>query len=221
MRISRLVAGTVSAGLLGLVPVAVSAPAQAATVATATSLESYSNAVEFGNTVTLSGNVTDAAGGGVYTGTVTLYAMSSKNPTWAAVGTDADGGYFSFTVKPRSNTAYKAVYAGGASTTDQYTGSESAPVAVGVARKVTVSLLSKSLTVKLKVKPEFKKGVVKAFIKKGGKYRFLKKVRANKKGVAYVKLPAPRRGKKLYFKLKIAKNKHYLGWQDAYYTSAY
>ena len=169
--------GVLTAGLLGAATVTVAAPAYAATVSTSASLEASADLVVFGDDIYLDGDVTgvDAATGVatyVTTGTISLQVLTSKDPTWVTVATDTTpSSYFFSDIKPESNAQYKVVYSGGASTTDTFTPSESAPVSVGVQRKVKVAIKSEQLTLKVTVKPDFAKRNIKVFIQEGQEVR--------------------------------------------------
>ena len=120
---------------------------------------------------------------------------------WTTVASDDYAGIFSFyDIAPASNAQYKVVYSGYAATTtfeDNYAPSESAPLAVGVARAI------KAKTPGLRVV--------------GKKDKPFKTVRTNKKSVS-VKLPAGKRSKRLYFRLHIPGNATFSVTAADYYT---
>lgn len=229
MRTTRLIAGTVSAGLLGLTPLAVAAPSQAAdnwtTVTTATPSAA---AVKYGDDIYISVDIASSDGyspGGT-DGTSTLYAMEAGTTAWVPVAT-AESTYASFyDVKPKANTAYKVVYSGFTDPDqgtygDNYAPSESAPFAVSVVRNVKIDNAKAKLTIKGKVKPDYKKKKVKIKIKKGKKYVNFKSVKTTKKSTFQVRLPAPRRGNKLFFKIIVPGNSKFLGYDEVWYTYSY
>src|SRR5687768_8124553 len=111
MRFTRIIAGTVTAGLVGLVPVAVSSPANATVnLTTATTVSTQTEVpITYGDELTLSTDVTASDGASAYKGTVTLYQSTPAVPAWTAVATGTTS-YESFDVKPTVNTAYKVVY---------------------------------------------------------------------------------------------------------------
>ena len=122
MHITRLVAGTVTAGLLGLTPLAVSAPANATDnlTTTVTLEQNYgSTRVTYGEEVSFISEVTASDGGSPYNeaDTVTLWAMPAGTSTWTAVESQPGSGYISWTnFKPQQSTAYKVTYSGGTAT---------------------------------------------------------------------------------------------------------
>jgi hypothetical protein len=123
-------------------------------------------------------------------------------------------------------TTYKVVFNGYTEPvqteySDNYTPSESVPFTVGVARKVTIGKAKARLTIKGKVKPDYKRSKVKVQIKKGKKYKKFKTVKTNKKSTFQVRLPAPRRGNKLYFKITVPGNEKFLAYSEVWYTSSY
>lgn len=215
MRFTRLIAGLTTAGLLGLVPVAVSSSAEAAvTYTTSSSIAASAPEVTYGDdNLSINGAVTTAEGGSVYYGSVALQVYSAKNPVWTTIQTDdSAGSYFFFDIKPDSNSLYKVVYSGTtASNGDVYTPSESAPLAVGVKRKAVFK--TPGLFLVGKVKPDFKRKKVILKRKKGKKYVAWKKVRTNKKGAFRVKAPNKRGFK---FSVTIPGDKKYTGFTDYY-----
>lgn len=216
MRFTRTITGAVTAGLLGLVPVAVGSPATAATenLTTVTEVSTYSTLpITVGDDISLRGSVTASDGGSAYDGTVTLMVSTPDVPTWTVVAT-SDTTYESFEVKPKTNAAYKIVYSGYTATTayeDTYAPSESAPFAVTVKRKATFK--TPGLWLVGKIKPDFKKKKVTLKRKKGKKYVAWKKVKTNKKGVFRVKAPNKRGFK---FSVTIPSDAKYTGFTDFY-----
>ena len=78
MRITRLVAGTVTAGLLGLAPIAVAAPSQATVNLTTTTAATPSETqLQYGDDLYVSVDVDASNGSSAYRGTSTLYAMEA------------------------------------------------------------------------------------------------------------------------------------------------
>ena len=215
MRFTRLIAGLTTAGLLGLAPVAISSPAEATENLTTTStVSTYSTLpITVGEKITLRSDVAASDGGSAYKGTVTLQALTPKNPVWTTIAT-SETTYGSFEVKPTINTAYKIVYSGYAAASqyeDNYAASESAPLAVGVKRKAVFK--TPGLLLVGKIKPDFKRKKVILKRKKGKKYVAWKKVRTNRKGVFRVKAP-DRRGFK--FSVTIPSDKKYTGFTGFY-----
>lgn len=219
MRLSRTIAGLVSAGLLGVTPLALASPANATENLTATvTLDSYNinEVVTYGDDLRVTGAVLDQTGGSVYDGTVTLYAMTPGS-TWTAVETVDASGYLSFSsIKATSNVAFKAVYSGWTATStyeDNVTPAESAPMSMAVKRKA--NLRTKGLWLMGKIKPDFKKKKVILKRKKGKKYVPWKKVRTNKKGAFRVKAPNKRGFK---FTLTVPSDAKFTGFTAPYHV---
>ena len=217
MRFTRIIAGTITAGVVGLVPVSVSSPANAAVpYTTVVAATASAPGVVYGDDISINGAVTDTAGGSVFYGTATLQVYSSKNPVWTTVQTDETGGsFYFFDVKPESNSQYKVVYSGFTATNgDTYSVSESAPVTVAVQR--ADSLKTKGLSVIGKIKPDFAKKKVVIKRKQGKKYVSWKKVKTDSKGVFRFKAPSQRGFK---FTVTIPSDTHYVGFTKGYYVS--
>jgi len=229
MRITHLVAGTVTAGLLGIAPIAIAAPSQAADNWTTTTAATPSaTQVKYGDDIYVSVDIASSDGyspGGT-DGTSTLYALEAGSSTWVPVAT-ADSTYSSFyDVKPTMNTTYKVVYSGHTDPVqdqyaDNYAPSESVPFTVGVARNVTIGKAKANLTINGKVKPDYKRSKVKIQIKKGKKYVKYKTIKTDNKSKFQVRLPAPPRGKKLYFKITVPGNSKFLSYSEVWYTYSY
>lgn len=223
--IKRIIAGTVTAGLLGLTPLAVSAPASATDNLTTVTVASPSKAaVVYGDEIYVNVDVDGSDGYGTYKGTTTLYALEAGSSAWTPVAT-AQAGYSYYDVKPRMNTAYKVVYSGYAAAStyeDNYAPSESAPFAVSVQRKVTIDRAKKRMTIKGKVAPKYKKKKVKVDIKVGKRWKKFKTVRTDRRSRFMVTLPAPRRGgKKLFFKITVPGNSQFTKYSEVWYTYSY
>jgi len=214
MRFTRIIAGTVTAGLVGLVPVAFSSPAQATvTYPTVATAEASAPGVIYGDDITINGAVTTSTGGTVTSGSAALQVYSSKTPVWTTIQTDESAGsYVFFDVKPESNSQYKVVYSGATETNgDVHTPSESAPVTVAVQRKTV--LKTKGLVVIGKIKPDFAKKKVVIKRKKGKKYVAWKKVKTNSQGAFRFKAPGSRGFK---FSVTIPADTHYIGFTTLY-----
>lgn len=228
MRITRFVAGTVSAGLLGLTPIAIAAPSQAAdTWTTTTTATPSSTAVTYGDDLYVSVDVASSDGyspGGA-DGTVTLYAMEAGSSAWVPVATAASTYSSFYDVKPRATTTYKVVYSGYTDPDtvygDNYWPSESAPFTIGVTRNVKIDNAKARMTIKGKIKPDYKRNKVKVQIKKGKRYVKFKTVRTTRRSTFQVRLPAPRRGNKLYFKITVPGNSKFLSYSEVWYTYSY
>lgn len=230
MRTTRLIAGTVSAALLGLAPITIASPSSATdNLTTTTTLEfpyvEAGSAATYGDDVIIRGAVTDNLGSSAYDGTVTLFQYTTDNPGGFPVATVPASGYLAFPeVKATENSTFKAVYSGYAATStyeDNYAPSESTVVGLPVQRKVTIGKAKANLTVKGKVKPDYKKSKVKIAIKKGKKYKKFKTVKTDKKSRFQVRLPAAKRGKRLYFKITVPGNSKFVSYSEIWYTYSY
>jgi hypothetical protein len=215
MRFTRIIAGTVTAGLVGLVPVAVSSPANATVnLTTATTVSTQTEVpITYGDELTLSTDVTASDGASAYKGTVTLYQSTPAVPAWTAVATGTTS-YESFDVKPTVNTAYKVVYSGYTATStyeNNFAASESAPFVVTVMRKA--ALKTKGLLLFGKITPDFGGEKVVLKQKKGKKYVAWKKVKTNNKGQFRVTAPNKSGFK---FTVTIPSDANYIGFTNPY-----
>ncbi len=219
MRFYRIIAGTLTAGLLSLAPVAISSPAGATVdLTTTTTVSTYDTLpIVYGETITLSSDVAASDGASAYRGTVTLMVSTPSVPTWTTVAT-GDTTYASFDVQPTSNAVYKVVYSGYAALStyeDNYAASESAPFSVAVQRKATFR--TPGLYVVGKIKPDFARKKVILKRKQGKKYVAWKKIRTNGKGQFRVKAPN-RVGFK--FSLTIPSDSKFTGFTNLYQVYA-
>lgn len=227
MRITRFVAGTVSAGLLGLTPIAIAAPGHAANTWTTTTVASTDDtSVTYGDAINIVVDVDGSDGYGPSSGTSTLYAMEAGSTSWVPVTTGAYPGSDFYPVKPKMTTSYKVVFGGYTSPTqgpydDNYLASESVPFTVTVQRNVKIDNAKARMTIKGKVKPDYKRQKVKVQIKKGKKYKKFKTIKTTKKSTFQVRLPAPRRGNKLYFKITVPGNSKFAAYSEVWYTYSY
>ena len=224
MRITRLVAGAVTAALLGVTPVALTSTAAATVDLTTTTTAAPSEAaVVYGNTFYFSSDVTDSAGSPNFDGTSTLYTMEAGSTAWVPVAT-VNAGYGFYDVKPAKNTTYKVGFSGYTATStyeDNLAPSESAPFTLGVVRNVSIDNAKARMTIKGKVKPDYKRKKVKVQIKKGKKYVKFRTIKTNKKSAFSVRLPAPRRGNKLFFKITVPGSSDFLAYSEVWYTYSY
>jgi hypothetical protein len=225
MRINRLVAGAVSAGLLGLTPIAIASPSSATENLTATVTATPSaTQVTYGDDFYVSVDLVGSDGRSVSNGTSTLYAMEAGSAAWTPVATGQYASSSFYDVKPKANTSYKVVYNGYAATAtyqNNYAAAESAPFTIGVARNVSIDNAKAKLTIKGKVKPDYKKKKVKITIKKGKKYVKYKTIKTDKKSKFQIRLPAPKRGNKLFFKITVPGDSKFLGYSEVWYTYTY
>jgi hypothetical protein len=226
MRFTRIITGTITAGLIGLVPVAVSSPASATvnlTTTTTLELSSGDNPLIYGDTVSLTGGVVGSDGGSAYDGTATLYQYTPSNPTWTPVSTVDASGYLYFSdLKPTSNVAYKVVYSGYAATSayeDNYAASESVPVNVGVTYKLNARTPGTSIVGK--IKPSYAKKKVVIERKVGKTYKKYRTVKTNAKSAFRVKLPTGARGKKVFFRVILKGTSEISPLAAGFYTIRY
>jgi hypothetical protein len=215
MRFTRIIAGTITAGLVGLVPVSISSPASATDNLTTTTTATPSEpVVTYGDQINVTLEVVASDGTSVIDGSSTLYAMEAGSTTWVPIATPTYPGSDIYPVEPKMNTAYKVVYSGYAATTtfeDNYAASESAVFTVGVKR--TAVFKTPGLYLVGKVKPDFGKKKVILKRKKGKKYVAWKKVRTNAKGQFRVKAPNQRGFK---FSVIIPSDSKFIGFTDYY-----
>lgn len=217
MRINRLVAYAVTVGLAGLTPIAIAAPSQATdNLTTSIILElSYGEPrVTYGDEVSFTSEIDASDGGSPYNDadTATLWAMPAGSTTWTAIETQPASGYIAWTdFKPEQNTAYKATYSGGTAANtfaDNYAASESAPLGIEVARKITYP--SSGFVLKGKVTPSYgkKKVVIKVSRKQKTGYKKFKTIKTNAKGK--YKITLPRRGGTWYWSFVVKGDSKYL-----------
>jgi hypothetical protein len=198
MRITRLVAGTVTAGLLGLTPVAIASPSQAADTWTTTTIATPDEtSVVYGDEIYITVDVDGSDGLGPSSGTSTLYAMEAGSTAWVPVATGAYPGSDFYPVKPTKTTTYKVVFNGytepvQTAYSDNYTPSESAAFTVSVARKITYP--QSGFVIKGKVTPDYakKKIVIKASRKRNKGYKAFKTIKTTSTGKYKVVLPQRR-----------------------------
>ncbi|MDR7252443.1 hypothetical protein J2X46_001419 [Nocardioides sp. BE266] len=228
MRTTRLIAGTVTAGLLGLAPIAVAAPSHATDNLTTTiTLEiSYGEpSVTYGEDLSLTSQVDASDGLSPYNDadTVTLWAMPAGTTTWTPIETQPGTGYISWTdFKPQMNTAYKATYSGGTAantSADNYAASESAPLGVTVARKITYP--KSGFVIKGKVTPDYgkKKIVIQASKKQNKGFKKFKTIKTKANGKYKVTLP--KRGGTWYWSFVVKGDSRYKANGFVWRTTVY
>ncbi|GGD14205.1 hypothetical protein [Nocardioides daphniae] len=212
MRLTRLVAGVLSAALLGLAPVALaSAPAHAASYTTVTEIGASRTLIEYKGSYKpyLEASVKTSEGSSVYYGNVELQA-NVAGAGFKTIRTVEASGYISFSdVVPAKNTTYRVLYKGGASSYDSYAASTSKSLTVKVARKVRASGNSRTFVVKGKVTPQFakKKILIKVSKREKRGYKNFRTIKTNKKGQFKIKLP--RRKGTWYYRFIVKGDKNY------------
>ena len=193
MRITRLVAGSVTAGLLGLAPIAVAAPSHATENLTTTTAATPSETqLEYGDDLYVSVDVDASNGSSASYGTSTLYAMEAGTSAWVPVATGTSASSSFYDVKPQATTTYKVVYSGYTATStyqNNYAPSESAPFTVSVARKITYP--SSGFVIKGKVTPDYgnKKIVIQVSKKQNKGFKKYKTIKTKANGKYKVTLP--------------------------------
>lgn len=192
MRITRILAGALSAALIGLVPVTLAAPAQAAESTVATLTASY-KLIEYKGAYTpsLRADITTTSGGYVPSGGTVSLQASVAGGSWTTVRSEAWDGYFGISdVVPTKNTVYRVSFSG----SDSYSASTSSNLAIKVARKIRLRGNDRTFVVKGKVTPKYakKKVVIKVSKKEKRGFKKFKVIKTNRKGVLRVKLPKRR-----------------------------
>ena len=221
MRITRLVAGTVTAGLLGITPIAIAAPSQATeNLTTTTAIEPSTTQAAYGDEFYVNGSVIGSDGGSVYDGTVTLWKLPAGGAAWEAVATATAGGYLGFyDLKADGNAQFKITYSGYTAVNtyeDTYAASESLPFTVAVTRKVVFNN-PKGTLIKGKVTPNYGNKKIKVQKKVGKKWKKYKTFKTTSAGKYKFTLPAPRRGK-TQWKISVPGNTQFTTWETKGYT---
>lgn len=207
MRITRIIAGALSAALIGLVPVTLAAPAQAAET-TVAAIGASRTLIEHKGPYKpyLEASIRTSGGSSVYEGDVELQA-SAAGGAWKTIRTVRASGYLSFSdVVPSMNTAYRVVYKGSSA----YSASQSGNLNIKVARKINLKGNNRTFVVKGKVTPKYgkKKVVIKVSKKEKKGFKKFKTIKTNKKGKVKVKLP--KRKGTYYYRFITKKDKKYV-----------
>jgi hypothetical protein len=211
MRITRLVAGSVTAGLLGLAPIAVAAPSHATDNLTTTTAATPSETeLVYGEDFYVSVDVDASDGFSAFKGTSTLYAMEAGSAAWVPVATGTSPSSTYFDVKPQATTTYKVVYSGYTATStseDTYAPSESAAFTVSVARKITYP--SSGFVIKGKVTPDYgkKKIVIQVSKKQNKGFKKYKTIKTKSNGK--YKIALPKRGGTWYWSFIVKGDSRY------------
>ncbi|WP_110239590.1 hypothetical protein [Nocardioides gilvus] len=224
MRLTRLIAGTVTAGLLSLVPIALTAPAAQASVTTNLQVQSSYKMLTYGMETSLRAAVTATDSTG-YTGAVRVGSVQLQSKVtgkaWKTIKTATASSYVSFgQIKPKEHTEYRISYSGGTDTYGNvFRAGVSTPVKVKVKRKITFP--RKGLTLKGKVSPQFKKKklVVKVSKKETKGFKKYRTIKTNKKGRYSLKLP--RRRGTFFYKVIVPKDKRFLSSSYTWRTYGY
>ena len=232
MRITRLVAGSVTAALIGITPLAISAPAhadgQTYTPVITANLNVQDAPFEapyvYGAGFYVSGSVTDPAGlyDANYDADVAyLQVYTPSNPVWTTIATDDSPGFLFFDgdFTFSENTQLKVVYSGAPAAgpyQDTFTAGESAIISAPVTRKV-VFKNPKGTRIKGNVSPDYGKKKIKVAKKVGKKWKKYKTYKTTKAGKYKFTLPAPRRGK-TQWRITVPGNAQFTTWETRGYT---
>ena len=230
MRFSRLAAGTLSAALLGLTPIAVSAPAHAdgqtyTPVITATlnvTDSPFDPPYMYGGGFYVSGTITDPSGiEGPSGGQAFLQVLTASNPTWTTIAVDESPSYLFFDADLHftENAQYKVVFTGSTALgtwDDSYLAGESVPLAAPTTRKVVFSN-PKGTLIKGKVTPNYGKKKIKVAKKVGNKWKKYKTFKTDNAGRYKFTLPAPRRGK-TQWRITVPGDSQFIKWETKGYT---
>lgn len=230
MRFSRLVTGTITAALIGSVTAAIPTAAQAGAVAgypTTTTVEFSKRAVTFGDTISITGNVTtgDSTGDASLSGTVTLLAARAADGRDREYKRIADqstsGGYRFPGVEPRRNTYYVVLFSDNQDDATAYDSSQTSAYGVGVLRDVDTRN-PRGLLVAGKIRPSYKHKQVIVQRKKGQRWVKYKVLRTTRRSTFRVTLAAPsRRGATLRYRITVPGNKDYLRYRELWNVSTY
>ncbi|HXH79056.1 hypothetical protein [Nocardioides sp.] len=229
MRFSRIITGLTAAGLLGLTPLAVSAPAnadgQTYTSNIAFEISPAQSLYSYGDDFYVSGSVTGPTAVDTPTGgQAQLQMLTPANPVWTTIAVDDSPGFLYFTgdFKFLSNTQLKVVYTGYTATSqfdDSYLAGESAPLVVPVTYVLNAKTPGTSIVGK--IKPSYKKKKVIIQRKVGKTYKKYRTVRTNNKSAFRVKLPTGKRGKKVFFRVIVKGSSEMTGLAAGFYTIRY
>ena len=208
MRITRLVAGAVAAGLLGVTPIALTAPAhadgQTYTPIVTAELNPMGSPYEapfyYGQEFYVSGSVTDPNGGYDATGGIAyLQVLTADNPVWTTIAEDTSPNYLFFDADFAfsENAQFKVVFTGAPATSpifDTLLPAESAAMDAATTRKVTFKNPRDTVATG-KISPDYKKKPIKVQKKVGKKWVKFRTFKTSKRSTYRFSLPAPRRGK--------------------------
>lgn len=220
MRFKRIIAGTITAGLMGVTPLAMSAPATAdgltfTPVVTFEINSVYGPPYTYGADFYVSGKVEDAATTETpLGGQALLQVLTPSNPVWTTVATDDSPGYLFFDggFKFTSNAQFKVVFTGYTAANayqDTFVAAESAVINAPVMRSVQAG--NKGTTFSGKITPNYAKKKVKIQRKANGKWRKYKTITTDGRGKWRITLPAPSR-KKTYWRFSIPGDANFVGW---------
>lgn len=208
MRITRLVAGVTTAGLLGVTPTAISAPAHADGQTYTPVITAQLNITDapydppymYGGGFYVSGTVKDPSGiEGPSGGQAHLQVLTPANPVWTTIAVDDSPSYLFFDGDFRftSNAQFKVVFTGSTALgtwDDSYLPGESAVIDAPVTRKV-VFTNPKGTVIKGRVSPDYKRKPIKVHKKVGKRWKKYRTFKTTSRSTYKFTLPAPRRGR--------------------------
>lgn len=151
-----------------------------------------------GELLQLTGTVTTADGSNPE-GPVYLQRLAPGG-SWKTVDTDTSAGSAFFFEHDEfvGNAGYRILYPGATDTSGETTwlGSVSPTLSVKTGREIdwTDASTSRSVRVRAVVKPKFGGKRITVQVKRAGKFRTIRKVRTNKRGVAFISVAGSRRG---------------------------
>ena len=225
MRVRRLLAAVVTAGLVAPAAAIVSTTAPAS-AAVATSIAPVSTdrpliyatrkVATYGDNLYSNIDVVAADGSSPYGGVTTVQQQLAGQSTWTTVST-TNGAYASLSnVKARANATYRISWSG----SGNWSPTPPVNVSVKVTRDVDMRGISGKAGFTGKVKP---KGKVKIRVEKkvGKKWKKFRTFKTKKNGKFWMILQAPRRGGKLTWRFTFVGNKSftktvYKGWTRRY-----
>lgn len=238
MRLSRPLVGALSAALLGVTPVALTAgPAHAATVdhASRIQLDAQAKSVyRYGDNVTVSGRVVvegkgSCAGGAAWcrppetAGSVTLQRLNAGSSTWSTVATwSSESIDFSFPTTAWQNATYRVSYSGGAITGHTFAASDTGR-AIAVSRDPNgrVAQPGGRLIFRGNVDPGFARRYVVVQTRKCSRcaWRTYKRVKTTATGAYRTGIFAPRSGR-MYWRSKVRGTSPAFttGYSEVWYT---
>jgi hypothetical protein len=213
-RSTRLLVGLLSAGLHGLIPVALAAPAQAGAAVTSIDATISKQKAIYNDSFSIYGSTTCNDAGA--DGAIELLRRKAGTDRWVSLGTDT-ASYFSFDLTAVQNASYALRYPGTATCgASQIGGTQK------VYRRMNDRIVSSTLTLKGKVQPAWKRKPVVVQVKKGGRWVTYAKVRTNRKSQWSKRLYAVSGGRRTYFRAFVSGTTQFeKSYTGTYYTYRY
>lgn len=184
----RALVGLLGAALLGVVPVGLAAPAQAAPSTIEARIST--DRARFNQSFTISGATTCNGAGAP--GSVTVHRRFKGTTRWTRLGSDSAAG-FSFALRAKGNADYALVYAGSGSCEQASIGGPQK-----VFRRIPIRINDR-LVYSGTVKPAWKRKPVTIQVKRNGRWVKLDRVRTNRRSHWSKKVYA-RRGTRTHFR---------------------